>query len=460
MVRTGQVSGDFSDLPPQTAEFGPEFGHSVAISGDWLVVGAPGTVDTTGFGTAEYGAVFVFHREGGEWVPHQRLMRSNEGDPHCGHSVALHPPHLIVGCPDARSGADNPERGMIHFFRLNEDSGNFIFLASRYFGTGEEHCGRAVALTSNYLAVGCPTADDGVGRVAMFKRNAGTDTYNGGNDEGYIRGAVVDGVDTFEFGAALAMYEPPAIGVGPQNVRLAIGSPASIYAGNIFPRGTVHLYHRALNDPEWNDNAILRPSPAGTDGSALARFGGALAMNWNQLVVGAPNNRYGVIDTLPGPGTAHRFELENTVAQVYEWQSREMGGATNVPDGPHARMRYGDAIAIAHDSMIVVAAPGTDGEFAGGDAAEAVGLVEFRRTAGGDWSVFNHAGHVRPAPLSALVRDQGHFGQSLDTDVVRQRLAVGYPRSGGTLGMPGEPNRPRGSVWIYEGDLIFADGFQ
>jgi hypothetical protein len=459
MVRTGQLTGDFSDLPPQSAEFGPEFGFSVAISGEWLVVGAPGTVTSVGGNTREHGALFVFRREGGGWIQKQILTRPGLGSQRCGHSVALRLPHLVTGCPDLETAA-SVQRGVIHKWSLNDDEDGFVYRSSRFFDTTEAHCGRALSLTRNYLAVSCPTANEDAGRVYVQKRNPLTDEFEG-ESEVEFNGSSVPDMDVFNFGEALAMYEPAVLGIGPQNVRLAIGAPNTIYPGNSFPRGTVHLYHRAVNDADWNANAIFRPSPTGTDGSTFAQFGAALAMNWNQLVVGAPNNRHGAIDTLPGPGSAHRYELHNIVGSIYEWQTRENGGGTNVPDGPHAEMRFGAALAIAHANLTAIGAPGTDGEENDGDPAEAVGLVEFRRSASGGWNVFNYQGHARPGPINPLlVRDAGQFGRSLDSDTGNRRLAAGYPRSGGTLGMPGEPNRPRGSVWIYESDEIFADGFQ
>lgn len=459
MIRTEVVTGDFSDLPPQTAEFGPEFGFSVAISGDWLVVGAPGAVSTIAGNTREHGALFVFHREGGDWVQRQRLDRPGTDAQRCGHSVVLRPPHLVAGCPDFKTES-GVQRGLIHVWSLNDAEDTFIYRNARYFDGVEAHCGRALAMTRNYLAISCPLAHNGAGRVYLMKRNVLTNRFDG-EPEASLSGVLVPDMDVFNFGDALALYEPAAIGIGPQNVRLAVGAPNTVYPGNIFPRGTVHVYHRALDSATWNATALFRPAPAGTDDAAFASFGSALAMNWNQLVVGAPNNRYGAINTLPGPGSVQRFELSPIVGAIYEWQTREIAGGVNLPGGQHAQMRFGEAIAIAHGNLIAVGAPGTDGTQGNGNPAEAVGLVEFRRTANGDWSVFNYYGEVRPGPINpVLTRDKGQFGRSLDTDVVQRRLVAGYPRSGSMLGLPGEPLRPRGAVWFYETDAIFVDGFQ
>lgn len=55
-----------------------------------------------------------------------------------------------------------------------------------------------------------------------------------------------------------------------------------VYAGSAFPRGSDHMYRRALDAPQWNPNNVLRLSQPGSDGNELGQFGAALAMNHNQ----------------------------------------------------------------------------------------------------------------------------------------------------------------------------------
>ncbi len=461
MVRTAIVNGDYADLPAQGATYGPEFGYSVAIEGDWLAVGAPGTISASEeHGAREHGAVFVFRKSSGGWQLRQRLILAGHGVPRCGHSVAISLPHLAAGCPGQALGDMDIQGGVINLWTLNDNTQMFSNRVSMFPPAGEMHCGRGLALSRNYLAIGCPSADNGAGQVRLRRRNPANATWNGAIHETTLHGTDVAVGTAYAFGAAVALHEPGTVFVGPGNVRLAVGAPSSVYPGSIWPRGSVHLYHRALNDPNWNTNVSLRLATSGQAGNELAAFGSALAMNRNQLVVGAPNNRYGGIQTLPGPGSVHRYELHNVFGTVYEWQARESGGGVNVPDGPHAEMRFGAAVAIGHGNLVAIAAPGTSGHYANGGSADAVGMVETRRTASGDWSVFNYAGELRPGPLNAITRPDGQFGHGLATDSIRRRLAAGYPHSGTTLVGPGEPSRPRGAVWIYESDAIFADGFQ
>lgn len=458
LVRTGTVGGEFADLPPQTAPFGPAFGFSVAMHGDWLVVGAPGTVWTHDGSTDEHGAVFVFRRSGGGWQLQERLLLAfsgvGEAGMRCGHAVALRLPHLAIGCPELELGGQ--PAGVVAMLKLDASGESFARDFTMY-GSVPGRCGAAVALTRDFMAYGCPLAGaNESGEVRVRRRDPVTDRFS------ETDGTRVPPEDSpgQAFGSALAMYQPALVGVGPPDLRLAIGAPDTVYAGSIWPRGSVYLFHRNRDTGAWNHETTLRPGSAGADGDELASFGTALDMGWNQLVVGAPNNRAVSGDALPGPGTVHRFEYTPIVGSIYQWQAREEASAVNLPDGRHGGMRFGDAVAIGHDNLIAVAAPATEGTYGNGDPAEAVGLVEFRRTASGDWSVLNYAGETRPAPLSAITRPAGRFGHSLDADVAQRRMAIGYPHSGSTLMIPGQPSRPRGAVWIYETDAIFGDGFQ
>jgi len=70
------------------------FGHSVAVNGESLVVGADGSSEN-GFNA---GSAYVFRYEGGDWLPEQKLL-SSDGEPgdSFGASVAIEGDTVIVG---------------------------------------------------------------------------------------------------------------------------------------------------------------------------------------------------------------------------------------------------------------------------------------------------------------------------------------------------------------------------
>lgn len=449
LVRTHVLSGDYTDMPAQSST-GPEFGYSIASDGDWLAVGAPGTVWTHNVhGTASHGVVFVFHNDNGSWNLHQRIQMTNSpAGPRCGHAVALKMPYLAFGCPDTDNFSGTQTPGWTRVWRQGEAMGQFE-PSSSHPGSSDGRCGTTLAMTRNYLAVGCPTAlrsSDNIetGGVVIYRRNPLTGVF--ASEESLEPAGSFTGA---RFGHAVAMYESSSPGFPPLTVRLAIGTPNRVYAGDVWPSGAVYLYSRPLETANWS----LTTGFTLADASAhtLSGFGSALAMNRAQLVVGAPNNAVGG-SGVPGPGTVHRFQLN----ELFGWTAMESGNAVNLPDGLHAGMRFGGAVAIGFDNFVAVAAPHTDGETDGGGVADAVGLVEVRRSGDEGYSVNGYRGEMRPAPLGVLSLAEGHFGHSVEFDTAARRMLVGYPRLGTSIIGGGR----RGSVWLYQTDALFADGFQ
>lgn len=452
LVRTAVVGGSYDGLPAQGSGDGPEFGQALAIDGDWLAVGAPGAVWTAAVhGTAAHGAVFVFRRDNGSYVLHQRLLStSSAAAGRCGHAVALSFPHLVRGCPEESIPGVSDRSGSVGHFWFDPGTDQFQPGGGQGAAQTDARTGAAVALSRNYLAYAEPTPGPGPGRVVVYRRNAVTDRFFG--PESVPEVALTPGPDVFGFGASLALREPGAFfGGEPGNVRLAIGAPYTVYAGNIRPRGSAFVYQRALGAANWILTATLRPTPEGSAAAAWGWFGAAVAMNRNQLLVGAPDNRWAGMQTLPGSGTAHRYVLTESLG-AWSWQHQEDTGPVNLPDGLDNGLRFGAALALGFDNLIAVGAPGTPS--VGGGRPE-VGLAEIRRFPGGDWGLHQYWGELRPAG-NTPTHNNAAFGSSLAFDVPGRILAVGVPGHR----ILGQPPPPRGQVWLYVEDRIFGDGFQ
>lgn len=89
-------------LRPQGGQAKDHFGASVAIAGETMVVGAPGTSTHGSYA----GGVYVYRRSGGTWQLHSRYFPSDAGPNFsCGTSVALAGDRIVMGCPgDNREG--------------------------------------------------------------------------------------------------------------------------------------------------------------------------------------------------------------------------------------------------------------------------------------------------------------------------------------------------------------------
>ena len=93
--------------------FGVDFGASVAIDGDWLVVGSPGDAPA-GATDSNYGAVYVFQRSGtgGVWIQTQKITAEDPAaDSYFGTSLAIQGNRFLVGAPGAE-GADTGVTGL------------------------------------------------------------------------------------------------------------------------------------------------------------------------------------------------------------------------------------------------------------------------------------------------------------------------------------------------------------
>lgn len=94
-LRTGESWVHEQLLNPSDRPSRADFGTSLAMEGDTLVVGAPGH---PGNGNDPSGAAYVFTRIGGAWVEQQILTPSQvEGAAEFGHAVAIGGGRIVIG---------------------------------------------------------------------------------------------------------------------------------------------------------------------------------------------------------------------------------------------------------------------------------------------------------------------------------------------------------------------------
>ncbi len=115
-VRNGGVWSQQQELFASDAEVNDRFGDSVAISGDTLVVGASKDDGAAG---GDQGSAYVFVRSGGVWTQQQKLISSDAaaGD-NFGWSMSISGETVVVGAPFA-SGAAGSNQGSAYVFVRN-----------------------------------------------------------------------------------------------------------------------------------------------------------------------------------------------------------------------------------------------------------------------------------------------------------------------------------------------------
>ena len=200
-VRTGASWSQPAYLKASNTGSSDQFGRSVAVSGDTVVVGANGEDSSaTGVngnqasnGASESGAAYVFVRSGSDWSQQAYLKASNPGDfDYFGYSVAVSGDTVVVGASREDSNAtgvngnqaDNSSinAGAAYTFDLDNNPG------TSSYGTGTPGCAGAHTLDvthapmigSPQFGITCnnaPLSSTGIGALATGQDLLGSDPF-------------------------------------------------------------------------------------------------------------------------------------------------------------------------------------------------------------------------------------------------------------------------------------------
>jgi hypothetical protein len=145
-------------LLPWTSANGMRFGGSIALWSSTLVVGAPEAWDM--------GTVFTFNNtdaSGAIWSNGQRFdpEQSNFTN-NFGASIAIHQNNLIVGAPHFRT-PDGTSKGQVYIYKRSVNTFNKYTILGNEGENGK--CGSSVAVDGNYFYIGCPWANGQRGKV-------------------------------------------------------------------------------------------------------------------------------------------------------------------------------------------------------------------------------------------------------------------------------------------------------
>lgn len=152
---------------------GYNFGTSMAIEGDTLVVGEP----DYGY---DSGAAWVFYRDvtkPNHWVKLIRLSEFETGLSHCfGKSVAIEGDMIVVGAPGDRYSSLAGEGSVTAFTRNygGQDNWGAIAFIKDPTGNDEDYFGIRVSLSGDTLAIGAHGDDDfgiAAGSVHIFDKH-------------------------------------------------------------------------------------------------------------------------------------------------------------------------------------------------------------------------------------------------------------------------------------------------
>lgn len=238
---------------------GDNFGFSVAIQNDFVIVGAP-YYDYNA--NQNQGAAFVFDRSGSNWFYLSRLINfDGKANDIAGFSVGLDGSWFLVGAPNYDSQSII-NLGAVYVFYYDWD---FYFDEILVDGVGEtgNYFGSSVAIKSGRALVGAPLAVEGQGYVCSFQLQ-GYDWYQTGTL------VASDGAAGDRFGTSVAVNRSSAV-VGAPGYRQGISDW----------EGAAYIYTPAENG--WSEKAIISAS----DSEGYSLFGNSVAVSEGAFLIGA-----------------------------------------------------------------------------------------------------------------------------------------------------------------------------
>ena len=419
---------------------GDLFGHSVAVSGDTVVVGALGedAIATGVNGTVDEsasmaGAAYVFVRSGTTWSQQAYLKASNTGaGDWFGYSVAVSGDTVVVGAPledgsatgvngTAAEGA--PDSGAAYvYLRSGTTWSQQAYLKASNTGW-YDYFGWSVAVSGSTVLVGSINEDGSAtgvnGTVTDGARGSGAAyvfvrSGTAWSQQAYLKAHQVTPDD--QFGTSVAVSGDTLVVGAPYDDGSATGVNGTVDEGT--PQaGAAYVFVRS--GTTWSQQAYLKAHQVTPDD----QFGTAVAVSGDTLMVGAPyedGSATGVNGTVdegaPRAGAAYVFVRSGTT-----WSQQAYLKAHQVtPDD-----QFGTSVAVSGDTVVVGAnkedgsATGVNGPVTEGASSAGAAYVYVR--SGTTWS--------QQAYLKAHQIMSAEFGYSVavsgDTVVAGARSATG-----------------------------------
>ncbi|RME26410.1 MAG: hypothetical protein D6806_06325, partial [Deltaproteobacteria bacterium] len=293
------------------------FGHSVAISGDTVVVGAPFNTSPS---IPSQGAAYVFVRNGKVWSLQAKLtVPGGSPDERLGWSVSISADTVVVGAYLDDIGT-NTDQGSAYVFVRNGTSWSQQAKLLASDGASGDKFGSSVSISGDTIVVGSYQDDIGTntdqGSAYVFVRN-GT---------GWIEKAKLvapDGATSDAFGASVA--------VSGQTV--AVGAHTDDIASNQ-DQGSVYVF--VGTSTGWNLQAKL----VAADGGQSTYFGKSVHLEGDTLAVGTPGDN---AVSNSGQGSVYTFVRNGST-----WTQQAKLTAADAPTG-----QFGNSVALSADNLIV-----------------------------------------------------------------------------------------------------------
>lgn len=388
-LRSGDLWILQNKISPDEGQDGESFGKALAYAGFDLIIGAPDNINING---PDAGIVYLYSRMLNNWNFESTVLASNKLiQPLFGTSVAISDSIAVVGA-EGKEG----DTGAAFVYELSSEGWTQVAELEASDGAAGDLFGNAVALFGDVIVVGAPGDDNerGVDAGAVYTFLRGS---MGWSEQ--VRLVAEDGAAGDGYGSAVTI-DDFTLSVGAQTADTPSGEDA----------GKVYIY--TSSGPLWIQQAAISLP----DGSAGDLFGASLDLENTTLVIGAPENGL-------KSGRVYVFERVGAV-----WVRETVLTSSDGLVGD----RFGADVAL-DDNYIITGAPFHNGE-------EGAAYV-FRRTSG-QWGD-NEEGKIESAVgaagdrLGASVALSGNFS------------LLGAPQSSNALGASYLFERD-GTIWLQQ----------
>ncbi len=307
------------------------FGISVAVDGDTVVVGAPGN-DGDG---ADSGSVYVFVKPTGGWATSTETAKLTASDgaalDYFGYSVAVDGDTVLVGAyQDDDEENDSEDSGSAYIFTKPNSSGGWAdwdpmedtetakLTASD--GADDDWFGVSVALDGNTAVIGASGDDDkGIdsGSAYVFVKPSGA--WADGNETDKLTASDGEAQDNFGYSVAVGVDTVEVSGADVEVATVVVGAyqhdPIDPHSDPDSPlylldAGAAYVFTRDSGGV-WDGGGKLTAD----DGDALDYFGYSVAVDVDTVVVGA----YGDDDNGSASGSAYVFTRDSNG----EWSQKK-----------------------------------------------------------------------------------------------------------------------------------------
>ena len=346
------------------------FGCSVSIDGDYAIIGSP---YDDGNGSAS-GSAYIFKSDGATWTEYAKLIASDgAGGDDFGFSVAIDNDYIIIGARGDNNNGDKSGSAYI-FKRIGTAWTQQVKLLASD-GEPNDYFGWSVSLDGDYAVIGASWDDDNgnfSGSAYIFKRDGmswieqtkllasdgAPDDLFGWSvsiDGDYaIIGAVGDDDNGIFSGSTYAYKRNGTAWIQEEKLIATDGEPTDCFGWSVSLDGNYALIGAVYDDGHSGSAYIFKCIEASwiqeekllaSDGEPYDRFGCSVSIDGDYALIGAPSIGFYQDDFIRDvTSSAYIFKYNGTT-----WIQEQI---LKSPDGP-AHINFGFSVSIDGDFALI-----------------------------------------------------------------------------------------------------------